>query len=344
MFKIYIIILNWNGWRDTIECFESVFRNNYKNYQVIVCDNDSHDGSLEYIKKWAEGELEIFIQEDNPLRHLAFPPVRKPIEYVEYEREEAEAGGRPEDSNAQLILIQTGGNLGFAGGNNVGLRYALARDDFDYVWLLNNDTVIDPNALSALVARMQVKPSAGMCGSTLLYYDNPDIIQALGGATYNKWLARPRHIGAFKKKNNISIDQEKVESKMDYVVGASMLVSKDFLKDIGLMNEEYFLYFEEIDWATRARGKYSMAYAPRSVVYHKEGSSISSGSTNKSRLADYYGIINRIIFTRKYYKYALPVVYIGFLIVIFNRIRRCQWNRASMILNIIFRQHKTNLF
>lgn len=124
--KVYVIILNWNGWEDTIECLESVFRNIYPSYTVIVCDNGSHDGSLERIKLWAEGKLDVLVPSHNPLRPLSYPPVIKPIPYIEYYREDAEKGGI-NDGKIPLVLIQTGGNLGFAGGNNVGLRYILAR-------------------------------------------------------------------------------------------------------------------------------------------------------------------------------------------------------------------------
>lgn len=336
--KVYILILNWNGWKDTIECLESVFRNQYEDYQVIVCDNNSQDGSLEYIKLWAKGYLEPLVAQNHPLRNLSFPPVKKPIPYIEYDRKQAEAGGNKGDSGTRLILIQTGANLGFAGGNNVGLRYALARNDFDYVWLLNNDTVIKPDALTHMVRRMKEKPQAGMCGSTLLYYHEPEKVQALGGAVYNKWFAIPRHIGTFRKASE-PIDREYVESKMKYVVGASMLVSKWFLKDIGLMCEDYFLYFEELDWAMRARGYYTFAYAPKSIIYHKEGASIGSGSkAEKSVTADYYGIKNRLVFTRKFFPSLLFTVYLGLLVTAIRRIYRKQFDRLRIIINIMFKK------
>ena len=196
--KVYIVILNWNGWKDTIECLESVFRNDYTNYQVIVCDNASEDGSLKHIAAWATGGLDVYVPPEAFLRYSSFPPGHKPIPSVQYDRQEAEAGGKPGNDNVQLLLIQTGTNLGFASGNNVGLRYALARDDFEYVWLLNNDTVIRPDALSKLIIRIKENPKIGMCGSTLLYYHDPRLIQAAGGGHYNKWLGTTRHLAAFK--------------------------------------------------------------------------------------------------------------------------------------------------
>jgi len=335
--KVYIIIVNWNGWRDTLECLESVFRNDYPDFQVVVCDNDSTDGSLDRIKEWAAGRLCASSADGPPCRSFTTPAIPKPIQFVELDRAQAEAGGHTRAPDVPLALIRTGGNLGFAGGNNVGLRYALARDDFAYAWLLNNDTVIPPDALVALVSRMQERPDAGQCGSRLLFYEAPNEVQALGGASYNRWFALTRHIGAFSSADR-PVDISEIESRMDYVVGASLLVSRSFLLDIGLMNEDYFLYSEEIDWATRARGRYDIAYAHNSVVYHKEGRSIGSSSSaaQKSRFADSYGIRNRIRFTRIYYPLALPTVYLGLVVAIANRLRRGQPERVLDILRIIF--------
>lgn len=332
---VYVLILNWNGWRDTVECIESVLRSSYSSYRVIVCDNGSEDGSLERIKAWAEGQADQSVPEHDSLRALSFPPVPKPVRCVCYDRSEAESGGKA-DETARIILINTGGNLGFAGGNNVGLRYALARDDFDYIWLLNNDTVVTPDALQRMLDRIREKPSAGMCGSKLLFYHNPKRVQTLGGASYNKWTGMVRHIGVFQPADRDG-DFRRIERKMAYVTGASMLVTKPFLRDIGLMSEDYFLYYEELDWATRAGGRYSLAYAPKSVVYHKEGNSIGSSSKpeEKSLTADYYGLRNRLTITKKFFPLALPTVYLSLLGAIFNRCRRRQWDRIRMIARML---------
>jgi GT2 family glycosyltransferase len=206
-------------------------------------------------------------------------------------------------------LIHCGTNLGFAGGNNVGLRYALSIGDFEFAWLLNNDTVVTPTALSEMVRRMGGRPSSGLCGSTLLEYENPGRVQALGGSTYNKWMARSGHIGRGISRDNI-LDGEIVESKMKYVIGASMLVRKSFLQKTGLMSESYFLYFEEIDWAIRAKDQCLLTYAPKSVVYHKEGASVGTAFDRKRRsyASDYYSSRSRMLFTKTHFPIAYPLV------------------------------------
>ncbi len=288
--KVFIVILNWNGLADTLGCLESLSNLNYPNFEVIMVDNASSDGSEEVLRE-------------------RFP---------------------------QHIVIQSGANLGFAGGTNVGLRYALGYGA-DYAWLLNNDTLVEPDALTQLVARMQEKPDAGLCGSTLVYHHDRSKIQAYGGATYNKWLSTSHHIGQDAPSAR-GVDAEEVEEQLDYLVGASCLASRELLEEVGLLSEDYFLYYEELDWATRAKGRYTLAFAPLSVVYHKEGGSIGSSSegAKKSRLADYYGVRNRLLYTRKHAPEALPSVYLGLLITIVNRVQRRQWERIPMILGLAF--------
>ena len=333
--KVYIIILNYNSWADTIECLESVLRNDYPNYQVIVVDNNSPNNSMDYIKKWAEGKLEAWINPKNPLRHLSYPPVKKPIPYICYNRKEAESGGNIElesslvdkipdeiTSKYPLVFIQTGENLGFAGGNNVGIRYALAKNDFEYIWLLNNDTVIEKNALSLLVDYAK-KNDLGISGSALMYYDDPKKVQAYGG-TINKFFGTSKHI----------LNVSNIAKKLDYVVGASFLINKKVIKKIGLLPEEYFLYYEETDYCFNARNYgFKLGIAINSIVYHREGSSTGASDNPKKRseLSDILSLRNRIKFHRKYLGGGIGL-WIGMMIAFWNRIKRWQSNRIRKVL------------
>ena len=293
---VFIIILNWNGWRDTDACLESLARLEYPDYQVVVVDNASTDGS--------EAELRR--------RH------------------------------PNLMLLQSGANLGFAGGNNVGLRYALDRSA-EYVWLLNNDTLVEPDALTQLVAKLQREPALGLCGSTLLYEAQRDTVQALGGAHYNRWLGTVAHLGQHEpwpQKLDTERLERRVEGRLSYLIGASTLASRRFLETVGLLQPDYFLYFEELDWAARAKGRFRLGYAAQSIVYHKEGSSIGGtdrAKAAKSYTADLYALKNRVRFTRRFYPYALPTVYLGLFVALANRLRRRQWRRATLILRVMLR-------
>ena len=250
-----VILLNWNGWKDTIECLESVFHLNCPDFGVVVCDNASADGSLEKIKQWAKGER--LAESANPqLAHLNLPHVPKPIPYSELTREQAESGNA--SHSAPLTLIQNGENLGFAAGNNVGLRYVLNDPNCQFFWLLNNDTVVEPDSLSAMVLLMQQTPKVGLCGSLNLSYYNPREVQAQGGKPYCRWTAR-----VHTPPSRMVEELDSRPTQMDFVNGASMLASRTFLERVGLMEESYFLYFEELDWAMRAKGKLSSATPAR---------------------------------------------------------------------------------
>lgn len=335
--KLYVVLVNYNGAADTIGCLETLFRSDLGSFRVLVCDNGSTDGSLERIAQWAErgGAGEVALP--HPHARLTRTPLSRPIRHVCYGRSQAERGGASSDCSP-LVLVDCGGNLGFAGGNNVGLRYALARGDFDYVWLLNNDTVVEPDAMRRMAERLAAEPGAGLCGSTLLHYHEPDRVQALGGGWYCKWLALAWHLGRLGKWQGAA-DRERVERRMSYPVGASMMVSRSFLEQVGLMCEDYFLYFEELDWVLRAGGRFRQVYAPQSVVYHKVGGSIgtSSNPAAKSPLCDYWNARNRLFFTRRFFPAALPTVYLALLGTLLTRLLLGRWDRAAMLVRLLLR-------
>ena len=318
MSKVYIIVVNWNGWKDTIECLESLKLLEYPDFRVVVCDNGSHDDSVIKLREWCE-------QISGP--GSANGQV--------LDRETAEKGDGCR--GAKYTLVTNGANLGFGAGTNVGLRYALACGDADFCWLLNNDTVVDAFALTALVERLNNKSDAGMCGSTLREYGNRTKIQALGGAIYIRWLGVAWHIGR-TINGDVLPDPALVEKKMNYVVGASLLVRCAYLKEVGLMAEDYFLYFEEIDWVSRGQGRYSLAYAPNSIVYHKVGASIGTATNplRKSFQCDYYTLRNRLLFTRRYYPYALPGVYAGLVGELLVRLLLGRWDLAGMVGRLLW--------
>lgn len=287
--KVYIIVLNYKNYNDTIECLESLLKLRYANKEIIVVDNASPNDSGKYLEEWVSKNKE------------------QPIQFI-------------------LNNI----NLGYAGGNNTGIRRALQDSNMRFVWILNNDTIVDENALDALVQKMGENPRIGVCGSKLIYNWDKNRIQGYGGI-YNKWLGT---VGTIKNENEIY--------KMEYVIGASMLIRREVLTSIGLLGEDYFLFFEELDYAQRIKGKFLMTCACDSVVFHKEGASIGAQAGNppkNSYISDYYTIRNRILITEKYFPYCLPTVYLGLFIAIFNRIRRKQYDRIKMIINLMLHRN-----
>jgi GT2 family glycosyltransferase len=336
--KVYIILLNWNGWKDSIECLESLMKIDYPNYQIVLCDNNSKDDSINNIIKWAKGELTIPFFKNNSLRSNLFPLICKPISYSIYSQNEISEYKAKNTLHSKLVLIRNNDNIGFAAGNNVGINYALKNGDCDYIWLLNNDTVVDKLSLSELIKTIRLNSRSGMCGSTLLYYENPSIVQALGGDSYNIWTGFNQHVGGLKPYEEDN-DYSFVEKELSFLVGASILIKASVLKEIGLLCEEYFLYYEELDFAIRAKKKsYTLAYSRSSLVYHKVGASIGGSNLKireKSMISDFYLIRNRILVTNKFFPYALPTVYLSLLATVFRRLLRFQWDRIFMIAKIM---------
>ena len=323
--RVYIVILNWNGWRDTQECLESVLHLEGHDYAVVVCDNASSDGSMEHIVAWAEGcELAprtVFLPHE---------PVLKPVQYVRYNRTTAESG--PADSTL-LALIDNGANLGFAGGCNVGIRYALSKPDCGYVWLLNNDCVVPTDALAKMVALCRQRPRVGICGSEVHYYDNPSMVQTFGGRL-NPWFCTTHSIACGAPADSLRAEP----ATIDYVPGASMLVTREFLARVGPMSESYFLYFEEIDWAERARGIFELAVCLGGLVYHRGAASIGSPTEGGERgiRSEYFLLRGRRIFAQRFYPIRLPLVYLGLVGSIVTRLGRRKWARAWIATQALF--------
>ncbi len=325
--RLGIVLVNWRRAADTIECLESLLRSDFP-ARIVVVDNASADGSVETIVDWAGGRG-LPPQPSPALAHLSTPPVRKPIVMRRLSAEEA-ATAVPDD--AAVTIIDAGANRGFAGGNNIGIAFLLRDAATDYIWLLNNDTVVEPEATQALVARMDATFNVGMCGTVVRYYHRPDTIQALNGHRFNLWSGTSRGINGGSSIRT-PFDPARVARETDFVLGASLAVSRRFVTTIGPMTEDYFLYFEEIDWAYRNDGRFPIAFASGAIVYHKEGGSIGSrGSGGKrSDLSEYYLARSRLGFIRRRTPLMLPWHWGLTLAMIGRRVARAQPKKALVL-------------
>jgi hypothetical protein len=302
--KVWIVLVNWNGWRDTVECLESVFRQRHDNFGVIVCDNASSDSSVEQLAAWASGVLSVAPAE-GPLGALSSPPLPKPLPHLVLD---VPADYRIGPDTPPLLIVRTGGNLGFAGGNNVGIRLALRDPACAHVWLLNNDTVIEAETLQRLQA-VALRENAGITGAMLCYYHEPDRVQALGGGMFSRYRVYGRLLGNGLRRSKLTAqDMAAASAELGWVSGASMLVSRPFLDTVGEMEERYFLYFEEIDWAWRARRRFRFALAADAVVYHKAGA--ATGERSESTYSVYTMCRARYKLYRKFVPALLPACYL----------------------------------
>jgi len=292
--KVSIIILNWNGWKDTIECLESLYQITYPNYDVIVIDNGSIDDSVKKIKDWAIGRIPV------RSKFFEYNPKGKPIKIIEYTKEEIDIEDKRNiyrkisniPSNRKLIIIKNDKNYGFAGGNNIGTKFALKFLEPEFILTLNNDTVVTPTFLDELVKVVKSNKCAGIVGSKLSFYDHPNIINSVGTLIFKDGSAI--HLGGYE------VDLGQYDRVMEIFApcAASALFRVEMLKEIGLFDEDFFAYLEDVDIAWRCRLACWKCYlAPRSVLYHKH----SASSKKYSEFKIYQIERNRILLVIKNY-------------------------------------------
>ncbi len=187
-----------------------------------------------------------------------------------------------------VILYESQLNWGFAGGNNQGIMRAKG----EYVLLLNNDTIVDPNFLEPLVETLENNPQIGAVSPKIRFFYDPEIIQYAGFFPINRLTVRNASVG-FRERDKGQYDKNRETA---YAHGAAMMVPMRVIKEIGLMSYIFFLYYEEADWSYRIlKAGYKIWYVSNSLVYHKE--SVSTGKL--SLLKTYYLNRNRLVFMRR---------------------------------------------
>lgn len=331
-FSLAVVIVNFNSYEFTINCVESLMNSDYSDFQIIIVDNNSDNDSAQRIyidlsKRFEKerGDVSIF--------SLRYSSGNKYI-FDGY-------------ALSKVLIIKSPVNGGFAYANNLAISYAMANHNIKLFWLLNNDTIVLRNTMSNLVAKFNscknTAPRVGMVGSRLMYFDNPDVVQGIAGY-FNPWSLRSKHLGEGETYSKDS--DEFFFGNMNYVIGASMLVNRDFVNDVGLMDEDYFLYFEEIDWACRGRKRgWDLAIATDSIVYHKEGASIGTSKDHKLRslLSDVYVFRSRYIFIKKHYPARLIIWFFVSILVLLNRVLRRQWRAIFIMISTLGTKGKLNI-
>lgn len=188
-----------------------------------------------------------------------------------------------------IDIIELEENLGYAAGNNVGIKHAMG-DGADYVLILNNDTLVSPDMLGELIQFAQSKPNAGIVGPRMFYANQEDTIFAEGsfidwgkGETYNR--------GMFQ---NASIEREtSTPERVDFIAGCCVLVSRKFLDEVGGFDPIYFLNFEDVDWGIKAwRLGYEVWYTPDAIMWHKVSGTLGQSSPKNT----YYMTRNSLLF------------------------------------------------
>ncbi len=262
MEKISLIILNYNGRDNTLRCLISLKKlllpNNIK-FETIVVDNCSQDDSLKHVRN-------------------EFPDV---------------------------LIIENKDNLGFSQGNNIGIQYALEHGA-DYIVILNSDTIVDKNFIKELLIEAKMSDKVGIVVPKIYFaqgfefhkdrYKQEELGKVLwyaGGIM--DW---SNVIGFHRGVDEIDKGQYDESIETQFASGCCMFIKKEVLKDVGLLDKKYFLYYEDNDLSVRAKkAGYKIIYVPKAVIWHKNaGSAGGSGS----KLQDYYITRNRLLFGMRY--------------------------------------------
>jgi GT2 family glycosyltransferase len=260
--NVVIVVLNWNGKRVTVECLKSLKEIDYSNYQILLVDNGSTDGSQECFR------------------------ARYP----------------------EIVLLENEANLGFAEGNNVGIRCAMDWHA-DYILLLNNDTTVHESFLSELVQVAESGSKIGFVGPKV-YFDEchgrRDVI-AFAGGRINLWIGKARNIGQGEK----DVGQYDDIKAVSYIQGACLLAKREVVLRIGLLDSLFFAYWEETDWCMRGyRAGYLSVFVPNAKIWHK----VATSSRGARRM--YYMTRNRFWFVKKHAsrkQYLSSLVYFFFV-------------------------------
>lgn len=251
--RVSIIILNWNGWEDTIECLNSLNQINYPNYNIILVDNNSIDESVDKLEEYLSYKPYF------TLNSHKIPG--KQTKIIEYTKSKSNDKIGPV-SETNLVLIKNDENYGFAEGNNIGIKYAIKNFNPDYILLLNNDTTVEKNFLNEL---MKVADSDKNIGSvqSLLLKPGGKIIDSMGQEPLI-WSSMDIGMGS-NYKNNLNKNVE-----IFGACAASALYRSDTLKKIGLFDSDFFAVYEDVDlsWRIQLEGLKSIL-AVNSIVYHK---------------------------------------------------------------------------
>jgi GT2 family glycosyltransferase len=232
-----------------------------------------------------------------------------------------------------ITFIRSENNLGFAGGNNLGINAAQG----DYLFLVNNDTEFTAGLVEKLVALLDEHPQVGMVSPKIRYFDQPDILQYAGFTPMNYYTMRNRCIGQFERDGG---QYDANTGPTGYIHGAAMMVRREAIGKAGLMAENFFLYYEEMDWNDHIkRAGYQIWLEPRALIYHKE--SVSVGRV--SALKEYFMNRNRLLFIRRNAPSAFTILffYIYFLTVVTPRNMINYWRKghkgfASQLLRAIW--------
>jgi GT2 family glycosyltransferase len=264
-------------------CVESLLASQGAGLRVVVCDNASTDETVAKLRR-----------------------VTQAAGVALAEHPAAWAGALSFDELAPVTLLRSDANLGYAGAVNIGLRALAPHLEVGLFWVLNPDSVVLPDTAAAYLRAAGQGGAFGLMGGRTVYHEAPNRIQSDGGRV-SRWTGVARNLNAGCLPEEVEMPDP---TTLDFISGANMVASRAFVDQVGSMAEDYFLYYEELDWAAR-RGDLPFRLCAQAVVLHHGGTTIGSGSETRrsSGFANYFNYRNRMRFMRRFNPAGLPLSY-----------------------------------
>jgi len=287
--SIAVILVNWKKYNLTSNCINSLNKSNYKNFKIILVDNEYSEKSIIELK----------------------------------------------NKYKELLVFKEKNNLGFAGGNNIGIRYAL-ENDYDYIMLLNNDTEVKENFILPLVERMEKNLFLAAVQPLILNFSNKSIIWNAGGKL-NKFLG----LTSTRLNNNKLNSSIVFDDYTDWISGCCILIKSEILTKVGLLDEKFFNYYEDVDWSLRMKNLgYDLGFVKESIIYHHGSSSSKNKKTKEGVISSkihYFNIRNHILLLKKHKNLFNFFGIVFFQIIkitsyIFYFLIRFRFNKLTMVL------------
>jgi len=289
--SVYIVILNWNGWQDTIECLESVFRIEYTNYRIILIDNDSANNSTEHIQNW-------LILHDSGVRCNEM-------------HNETQVIAR---SN-KVLFLKNSENFGFAKGNNIGIRFTLS-DTPDFYLLLNNDTVVEPDFLRHLTQSYINQPDLAAVIPQIRLHPQTDYIWNCGGKIsfgFRKYFYQGAHFQSVPTNRELQIS---------YATGCALLFKP---QQNGMLSEDFFFGEEDFEYAYRMKNAgLKMVCNTNSILFHKVGKSSKGKDIQTNKGTTFIHYLNRFVnmkhqFENKIVWYLWRILYVPYIFLLLRK-------------------------
>ena len=324
-----VVIVNYNSARFALDAALSALGDN-PDAKVVIVDNGSTNNSLEILQT-------AIVQKDHHSQ-----PLNNPVSDVTISAADiADVEAALIDVNAQplslpsLTIVQANENRGFAAGCNIGLRLLEAVGGCSHYLLLNPDTQLGVGAFDAFKTALD-EPGAGLCGGTVLLANDPGKVQAFGGARLNRMTLLGENIGGGEFLFAAPKSDE-VEKQLTYPLGAAIALKAGYLKKAGYLDDRYFLYYEEADWAFAGKAFSHPVWASDAYVFHHYGVSSKSDfartgqPSNRSPLADYHMARSRFLFALKWRPWLAPAVLVIGLAQSFRRLLRGRFKSALAV-------------